>query len=520
MSRAEAAPASLVPAEPLRTLLRILARARPPVREPRFWVVQATVLTLAGVHDLVLGELHAHYLAGVPAPTTSALLLVPVIYAALNFGVSGAVGTSLWATVLIVPHWFLSPQPQGSTLHFWIEVGYLLVLNVVAVVVGVRVEGERQARSHAEAALEAARNAEHRYYRLFEDQPAPVLITDATGTVSEANSAAAALFGQDASGRRVEELVGVSIAQLLDGEPRCLDIRDRHGRTMRLVPTTHWVNATGNTELAQIVLTDVTEQHRREEEERLFAGRLLKVQEDERRALARDLHDYPLQHLTYLSRALDDLSQRPGMPAEYVAQLADASTIAGDAASALRKVIHGLRPPVLDDLGLVAALRQLGHEVSRRTGLVVDLRVEGEELRIAPDLELAAYRIAQEALNNVVRHAGATRAYIGVCFADELVLTVTDDGQWLAEPPGEDAVRPRGLGLIGMRERVNMAGGTLSVTTRPAQGTCVRATIAVPGAGPPHPGACPEPRASEFFPAPAALRPAGSTDELRRYREV
>ena len=482
MSRAEAAPANLLPADRPRGLLRALARVRPPLREPRFWAVQAAVLTLAGVHDLVLDELHAHNLAGVPAPTTSALLLIPIIYAALNFGVRGAVGTSLWATVLIVPHWFISPQPQDSTLHFWIEIGYLLVLNVVAVVVGVRVEREGLARRRAEAALEAAKNAEARYYRLFEDQPAPVIIADAAGTVAEANTAAPALFRRGTAGRRVEELLGVGIATLLDGQPRCLELRDGAGRTLRVVPPPHRVNTTGDTELAQVVLTDVTEQHRREEEERLFAGRLLKVQEDERRALARELHDDPLQNLTYLSRALHDLGHRAEMPPEYVGQLVAASTVAEEAAMALRKVIHGLRPPVLDDLGLVAALRQLAQEVRRRTGLVVDLRVTGHEVRLPPGLELAAYRIAQEALNNVVRHAGATRVDVRVCFDQELELTVTDDGQWSAGRKGEGGAKAPGLGLIGMRERVNMAGGTLTVTPRSGHGTRVRAAVPVPRA--------------------------------------
>ncbi|ABL82444.1 MULTISPECIES: ATP-binding protein [unclassified Nocardioides] len=463
-----------------RGMLGALAQVRPPVREPRFWVVQAAVLTLAGVHDFVLDKLHAHYLAGVPAPTTSALLLIPVVYAALNFGVRGAVGTSLWATVLIVPHWLISPQLPDSRIHFWIEVGYLVVLNVVAIVVGVRVEGERLARRRAEHALEVAENAEARYYRLFEDQPAPVMIADAAGAVTEANTAATALFGRDTVGLRVDELLGVGIATLLDGRPRCLDVRDRDGRTLRLVPTTHRVTTAGNAELAQVVLTDVTEQHRREEEERLFAGRLLKVQEDERRALARELHDDPLQNLTYLSRALDDLGHRAETPPELAGQLVDASAVAEDAAVALRKVIHGLRPPVLDDLGLVAALRQLAQEVRRRTGLAVELRVRGHEVRLPPGLELAAYRIAQEALNNVVRHARASRVEVCVCFDRELELTITDDGLGWSEPERGDGAKASGLGLIGMRERVNMAGGTLSVTQRSGHGTRVRAVVPVP----------------------------------------
>ena len=488
-------------ARPARRVLDWLWSLRPPIESPRFWAVQAGVLGLALLHDVVLDGLRSHPLYGVPAPTSSGLMLIPVIYAALNFGMRGAFATSLWATWLLVPNWFLAPQ--GTAAHFWIEAGYLFILNVVAIVVGQRVENEQRARRSAEAALQAAKDARARYYSLFEDQPAPVVVTDATGAVCEANTAATRRFGSDILGRPLETVLGVGAAELLDGTSRCLELSGADGEQVSLVPTAHRISTAQGSDLVQVLLTDVTEQHHREEEERLFAGRLLTVQEEERRRLAREIHDDSLQDLTYLTRTLDDLSQRPEIPEQYVDQLVAAAAVATDATSALRKLIHGLRPPVLDDLGLVSALRQLVHDAGRRTGLAVKLRIRGEEARLPRDLELAAYRIAQEALNNVIRHAGATRVYIGVAFGDALVLTVSDNGRGMAaasEDSQDSEKQPSGLGLIGMRERIGMAGGSLTITPRSPHGTRVRASLPMPSAQP----------------APSDARPLGSPSSSPR----
>lgn len=451
------------------------ARAfKPPVHEPRFWVVQAGVLTVAVVHDVLLVALHAHDLAGVPAPITSSLLLIPVVYAALNFGVRGAMATAVWATVLLVPHWFV--VSRVSATHLWIEAGYLLILNAAAFVVGQRVENERRARERAEAALRAADLVTARYQALFEEQPSPVIITDAYGVITEVNSTATRLLGGSAIGQRIDELLGANLGGVLEGQPSTLTLRNADGDIGLFAPTARRLTLDG-ADLVQVILTDVTQQRRRQEEQRRFARQLLTVQEDERRRLAQDLHDDPLQQLTYLSRTLDDLSQHHGLAAESSEQLARSAAVATEAAGALRKVIHGLRPPVLDDLGLVSALRQLVGQTRQRTGLTIDFRVVGKEERLPPGLELAAYRIVQESLNNIVRHAGASHATLQLRYDSELTITVTDNGRGL-EPERRSGLAASGLGLVGMRERVSMAGGTLEVGPRPRRrGTVVRAVL-------------------------------------------
>lgn len=440
----------------------------PPVGDRRFWLVQFGVVTLALIHDVVLVALHAHELAGVPTPVTAALMLIPVVYAALNFGVRGAVGTALWASMLIVPHWFISSTVSAA--HLWIELAYLVILNTVALVVGQRVESEQQARERAEV-------ASARYRALFDEQPAPVITTDEAGVIGEVNSAATRLFGRSTSGRDVKDVLGAGLDELLDGRRSALTLRAASGETRRFVPTAHRVGADGHAELVQVILTDVTEQQRRHEEQLRFSRQLLTVQEDERRRLAQELHDDPLQNLTYLSRAFDDLSLTSDLPAETSQRLQHSAAVAAEAAAALRKVIHGLRPPVLDDLGLVSALRQLAEQTTQRAGLAVDLGVRGVEVRLPPEIELAAYRVVQESLTNVVRHAKAKRAGVTLQYGDCLVITVTDDGRGVGTTVGRRVASDTGLGLVGMRERVNMSGGTLDIRRRSPHGTRVRAVL-------------------------------------------
>ncbi len=435
-----------------------------PLSEPRFWFVQAVVVALVTLHDFVLGGWRFTQLGGLPAPFTFELLLLPVIYAMFVFGVRGAVGTALWVSALTVTHWVFVARLTAT--HLRIELGFLVLLNVVAILVGQRVESDRQARQRSEAL----------YHNLFEDQLAAVIITDAFGVIGEMNSAAIQLFGKFVKGESIAHVLGLTVRQLVDVDVPCVTLYSRRGEERLFSARAHKLAYDDGSGLVQIVLTEVTEQHYPPEGQRLTAEQLLNVQEEERSQLARELHDEPLQHLTYLTRALDDLSSDSQLPRELVERLAMSAGVANDATPALRKLIHGLCPPVLDDLGLVSALRQLVEDVRRRSSLIIDLEIVGEETRLAPDLELAAYRIAQESLTNVVKHANAECANIQLRFGENLILTIADDGCGL---PKNLRQRCSGMGLRGMRERVITAGGTFEVRPRSPHGALVRATLPV-----------------------------------------
>ena len=448
---------------------------RLPVRATRFWVVQAGVLLVAFLDEVILDVLQVQLPFEIPRSTITSLLLVPVIYAALNFGVRGAVGTALWATALMFPDWLFIAGV--TTANAWEEIGNLAVLNAVAIIVGQRVEREAHARVRAEVALRASEVAEARYRALFDEQHAPVIVTDASGAVSEANAAATSLLGPGARGRLLSDLVQTTVSAILVGSVPRLPVGDRV-----FVPTARTLEVGSGQRLIQIVLVDVTEEEHRAREQRAYAAHLVSVQEDERRRLAQDLHDDPLQTLTYLVRMLEQLTEDPTLPTDLAVLVRRDGELATEVVDTLRTVIHGLRPPVLDDFGAVAALRQLVEEVRTRHGVSIRMRVSGNQVRLSAQCELTVYRVAQEALSNVVRHAQATNTRVDLNFGDDVVLTVTDDGCGIPVSSSSSATSGSRLGLIGMRERVNLVGGSLDVHSRMPHGTLVRATI--PGAQP------------------------------------
>jgi signal transduction histidine kinase len=191
---------------------------------------------------------------------------------------------------------------------------------------------------------------------------------------------------------------------------------------------------------------------------------LLRAQEDERRRIARELHDEAGQVLTAVKIELDLEGRR------------DAGEMVGRALAQVRDLSNLLRPSVLDDLGLVAALRALGEDFARRTRIDVALDLDGADHRFPPEVEVVIYRVVQEALTNIARHAQASRArvrlYGGV---DRVVLTVEDDGH------GLPAIASPHLGWLGMQERVTSLGGTLAISNAEQGGAKVEASIPIGG---------------------------------------
>jgi signal transduction histidine kinase len=195
--------------------------------------------------------------------------------------------------------------------------------------------------------------------------------------------------------------------------------------------------------------------------------------EQERRRWARELHDETLQNLAGLLIRLS--SARRGGRQELIAAAVD-ETISGlqQEITNLRSMITDLRPAALDELGIEVAITALAQRAARN-GLAVELDVglSGGDSAARFDLDTAVYRIVQEALTNAQKHGGATRAFVDVQEDEELIeIIVRDDG---------DGFDPRahtsGLGLLGMRERVELLGGGLSIHSRPGSGTTIRATL-------------------------------------------
>ena len=209
---------------------------------------------------------------------------------------------------------------------------------------------------------------------------------------------------------------------------------------------------------------------------RTFADNLLAAHEEERAWVAREVHDDALQRVAMLVHELDEWPA-PGV-ANAPERLAALREEIEDLGVMLRRVAHRMHPALIDHGGLVPALRALAVDVSRASGVRVDMTEEagaGDGSPPSRDHALLVYRIAQEALRNVSKHAGVTHCRMHIAVSpDRIELQVQDQGKGFV---ADDSARGRGLGLISMAERARLADGRLEIWSRPGEGTSVRAMI-------------------------------------------
>jgi two-component system sensor histidine kinase UhpB len=233
---------------------------------------------------------------------------------------------------------------------------------------------------------------------------------------------------------------------------------------------------------------DVTERKRAEDEVRMHAARLralsqrlMDVEEAERRSINRELHDSIAQNLSALQVNLVTLRMELAASASAATQarIDDAQALLEDTSTRVRDVMAELRPAALDDFGLLAALRDHGATFSMRSGVAVSVQGRESASRLPLATETALFRIAQEALNNVAKHARARKAEVRLAAGAKVVrLTISDDGA------GFDAARPpqraAHYGIATMRERAEAVGASLSIESTPGRGTRVEVELLRP----------------------------------------
>jgi signal transduction histidine kinase len=212
-----------------------------------------------------------------------------------------------------------------------------------------------------------------------------------------------------------------------------------------------------------------------------YIGAITKGQEEERRRLARELHDDTAQTLIALRQQIE-LAQKLHHtdPSGEEERLDEVRAMLAKALEDVRRFSHNLRPIYLEDLGFVPALEMKAQEIEQLHCIKVHVDVQGERTRLHDDLELTAYRVAQEALNNVVQHAQATVAWVSVHFLEEhLILSVQDDGRGFVAPSSPRDLAALGhFGLMGLHERTILHGGQLNIEAEPGTGTTI--TVLLP----------------------------------------
>jgi PAS domain S-box-containing protein len=345
------------------------------------------------------------------------------------------------------------------------------------------VQNEELQRAQGE--LTAARD---RYSNLYDFAPVGYVTLTPEGVILEANLTAAQLLGTERS-----RLIGTLLLQYIT--PKAHDTLFHHLHQLRAEggpyicevsmpqqagPLTLQLesiavpNEKGSPTRYQTILSDVTARKQTEVALQRLSRQLLEVQENERRHLARDLHDEIGQLLTALRL---NLRQAQAEPQSNAALLTISVELVDQLIAQIRRLSLDLRPPILDDFGLIAALRGYVKRLTQGTNIEVQFSTNISEPRPHPLLETTCFRVAQEALTNVVRHAHAHSVHMDIRHeGDTLSLSIRDDGEGFDYQAAHTrASRGRSMGLLSMEERVRLAGGVFILVSTPGQGTEVKA---------------------------------------------
>ena len=477
------------------------------VREPAFWAIQGAVLAITALH-LVFEALD---LFGDPPGVEAGLhklpvilYVVPIVYAGLRYGFEGAALTGAWCIVLTLPNIVL-----WHTAGFrWVgELLYAAFVVGVGIVVAAPVKRERRQR-------QALATTGRRLTLLNEvasslvstvglDRALPsmlarlrdVLGLDAAAVVSWDLAEGSETETWTSSSPRGRERLRLALEP---EELRAVRAPSRRPDGTVIVP----FGGDGSGGGALVVVTGVLDEadedvllavgseigvaldnarlHRQERDRlRSYVQEVTRVQEEERKRLARELHDTAAQDLVLLGRGLDALAEHPGTLARRLEEL---RTRAGDTLESLRRLSRDLRPTVLDDLGLVPALEWLAADLTQRSGVRAGFGVTGTARRLPAEAELALFRITQEALRNVERHAEASRVEVRAEFSEGSVgIEICDDGRGFDVPDPLVGLAQSGrLGLLGIHERAALVRGSLAIHSGPGEGTCVRVELAAP----------------------------------------
>ncbi len=385
---------------------------------------------------------------------------------------------------------------------------YVMVLRVMKAAAGIqeraRIEAEKrlvaeeQFRAEQKAAREREK-AEARFRSLLEAAPDAMVVVNTEGNVVLANAQVERLFGysqQAMLGRSVEMLVPERLRSDRNGQHMSFFGEERL-RTKHTGIELIGLSSDGHefpveislsplqTDQGLLVTTairDITERKRAEESLRVLSGQLMHLQDQERRRIARELHDSAGQILAALSMNLDLLVTNPATPFASAAKTVNESLLlVQELSRELRTISHLLHPPLLDEVGLASGLRSYLDGFTERSKIRVDLDLPSDLGRLSQDLETAIFRVVQECLTNIHRHSASLTARITITRSDtEMTVEVQDNGRGI--PPEKrremEAGGTPGVGIRGMRERLRQLGGSLHIQSN-GNGTLVIARLPV-----------------------------------------
>jgi len=371
------------------------------------------------------------------------------------------------------------------------------LLTAIANQIGVAVDNARLYQQERET-TEQLRSSEERYRGLFENAHDAIWLHDLKDNIIAANDACVQLTGytlDELHNLRATQLISEdSLGTAKNMEDRLLSLRDigsrgeiklakRDGSEAIIQLASSLMFSDGQPIAVQHIARDVTEEKRMQENLQFFVQQITRVQEEERKRIAQELHDDTIQAMVVHGREIEDLASKlDQLPKDEIPdRLEELYEQANFIINGIRRLSQDLRPAALDRLGLVPAVEWIADRTAEYSNIAINVEFIGEERRLPDEVELVLFRITQEALRNVWKHAEATSAEVTVEFEEKAIrITVKDNGKGF-EPPDSVADLPRYgmLGLVGMQERVRLLNGTLTFTSKLGEGTTVIAELPV-----------------------------------------
>jgi PAS domain S-box-containing protein len=468
------------------------------IRNPGFWFLVAIVVLISlpyYIDSLNHPGFISRFLDNLDIGKNTferVLYLAPIVYAVFIFGWRGSFYFSLLAVAVMLPRAILFSDNIADALF---EIAVVFSVGNVVSLGFSSIKREREYRERLEATKNELMVSEEKYRKLFENALDGIWTHDLEGKFTSFNKASEKIIGYTA-----EEIINMNAKAFLSQESLDLahEVRNKllhnepveqpyeqkviskNGREIYIQLTTSLILDKGKPVGFQNIARDITVQKRMNENLRNYVQLAIRAQEEERKRISHELHDDTIQSLIALSRQLDILAASKDIPEEGREKFEALWNQADSIVKGVRRLSQDLRPAAIDRLGLLPAIRWLAEESEKFSGIKTRVNVIGKEHRLSEEGAIAMYRIIQEALTNIGKHSGATRAGIIVEFHDRRTrITVCDNGKGFSLPPQVGDLSKLGkLGLAGMQERVQLVGGTMSVSSEPGKATTI--TVEVP----------------------------------------